>query len=159
MAGAFPQGAEATSLTTMTSWWTEMGKSTTSDKLIMADLDGHSHHQAGQCSNETVCVERIKLGDFNMWLISDAEDELECVTVRLKNLMMFQGLPKPHEGVNSLYEGSKKPTSRSQLISNESTKVRVLEFPDFSGKMLVQNVHKLREIGSPFPVSLTCVTF
>ena len=68
-----------------------------------------------------------------MLLISDAEDEFERVTMRLKNLVIFQSLAKPHEGVNSLHKGSKKPTSRSQHISNKATKVRILDVPGFFG--------------------------
>ena len=47
---------------------------------------------------------------------------------------MFQGLEKPYQGANSMYNGSKKPTLRSQLVSNEITKVRVLDVPGFFGK-------------------------
>ena len=119
---------------------TGMGKSTTSDKLLMANLAGHTYHRRVQNAGEALSIEQVKLGDFSMWMISDAEDEFERVTIRLKNLVMFQGLEKPYEGANSMYKGSKKPTLRSQLVSNKITKVRVLDVPGFFGKMLAQIV-------------------
>ena len=113
---------------------TGMGKSTTSDKLLMANLAGLTCHRGVQNAGEALSIEQVKLGDFSMWMISDAEDEFERVTIRLKNLVMFQGLEKPYEGANSMYKGSKKPTLRSQLVSNEITKVRILDVPGFFGK-------------------------
>ena len=111
---------------------TGMGKSTTSDKLLMANLAGDTHHHRVQSASEALNIEQVvKLGDFSMWQISDTEGECE---VHLKNLMTFQSTENPHQKVNNLYKGSKKPTSRSRLISNEITKVRILDVPGFFGK-------------------------
>ena len=109
-----------------------MGKSTTSDKLLMANLVGHTYHRGVQSAGEALSRDEVvKLGDFGMWQISDAEGE--C-TNHLKNLMTFKSLEKPHQEVNNLYKGAKKPTVRSRLISNEITKVRILDVPGFFGE-------------------------
>ena len=111
---------------------TGMGKSTTSDKLLMANLAGHTYHCGVQSVSEALNIEQVvKFGDFSMWQISDTEGECE---VHLKKLMTFQSMEKPHQEVNNLYKGSKKITSRSRLISNEITKVRILDVPGFFGK-------------------------
>ena len=72
--------------------------------------------------------------DLSIWLVSDAEGEIERVTQRLKNLVMFRSLEDPHEQVNEFYRTSGDQTTKSQLISNETTKVRVLDVPGFFGE-------------------------
>ena len=79
---------------------TGMGKSTTSDKLVIANLDNRDY-RGEQHSDESVEGVRMALSDLSMWLISDAEGELDRVTMRLKNLVMFRGLEKPHEEVSA----------------------------------------------------------
>ena len=75
------------------------------------------------------------MSDLGVWLISDAEDEIERVTTRLKNLVFYRSLDKPHDYVNSVYnKKAKMATLKPQLISNETTKVRVLDVPGFFGK-------------------------
>ena len=113
---------------------TGMGKSTTSDKLVIANLDDRNY-RGEQHSDESVEGVRMALSDLSMWLISDAEGEMDRVTMRLKNLVMFRGLEKPHEEVNSFYNlQDGQATTKSQLISNETTKVRVLDVPGFFGE-------------------------
>ena len=75
---------------------TGMGKSTTSDKLVIANLN-NLNYRGEQHSDESVEGVRVALSDLSMWLISDAEGEMDGVTTRLKNLVMFRGLEKPHE--------------------------------------------------------------
>ena len=75
------------------------------------------------------------MSDLGVWLISDAEDEIEHVSTRLKNLIFYRSLEKPHENVNLLYnKRAKMATLNPQLIFNETTKVRVLDVPGFFGK-------------------------
>ena len=113
---------------------TGMGKSTTSDKLIIANPD-HLNYREEQHADETVDKGQMKMSDLTVWLISDAEDEIERITTRLKNLVFYRSLDMPHEHVNTVYnKRSKMATSKSQLISNESTKVRVLDVPGFFGE-------------------------
>ena len=113
---------------------TGMGKSTTSDKLVIANLN-NLNYRGEQHSDESVEGVRVALSDLSMWLISDAEGEMDRVTTRLKNLVMFRGLEKPHEEVNSFYNlQDGQATIKSQLISNETTQVRVLDVPGFFGE-------------------------
>ena len=113
---------------------TGMGKSTTSDKLVIANLDNHDY-QGEQHTDETRQGVRVAMSDLSMWLISDAEGEIERVTNRLKNLVMFRGLESPHREVNNFYSSSDSlATAKSQLISNETSKVRVLDVPGFFGE-------------------------
>ena len=113
---------------------TGMGKSTTTDKLIIANPH-HLNYAGEQHPDEIMEGGQLKLSDLCVWLISDAEDELERVSTRLKNLVFYRSLDNPHEHVNSVYnKRSKMATSRPQLISNETTKVRVLDVPGFFGK-------------------------
>ena len=113
---------------------TGMGKSTTADKLIIANPDHRDY--AGEPHPDEIMEEgQLKMSDLGVWVISDAEDEIERVSTRLKNLVFFRSLEKPHENVNLLYnKKAKMATFKPQLISNETTKVRVLDVPGFFGK-------------------------
>ena len=126
-----------------------MGKSTTADKLIIANPDCRDY-TGEQHADEIFEGGQMKLSDLSIWLISDAENELERVTTRLKNLTFFRSLDKPHEHVNLLYnKRAKMATSRPQLISNETTKVRVLDVPEFFKKETGQSVmHEILQIQS-----------
>ena len=118
---------------------TGMGKSTTSDKLVIANLNNLDYREE-QHSDETQQEMRMVMSDLSMWLISDAKGEIDRVTKRLKNLMMFRGLEKPHEEVNTFYNSRDgQVTTKSQLISNETTKVRVLDVPGFFGEEQVSS--------------------
>ena len=113
---------------------TGMGKSTTSDKLVIANPD-HLNYRGEEHADEIVGDGKMNMSDLNVWLISDAEDEIERVTTRLKNLVFFRSLDTPHNHVNKIYnKKSKMATSRCQLISNESTEIRVLDVPGFFGE-------------------------
>lgn len=112
---------------------TGMGKSTTSDKLVIANLT-NLDYRGEQYTEETIQEGRMVSSDLNIWLISDAEGEMERVTQRLKNLVMFRGLNDPHKQVNDFYKTSGDQTTKSQLISNETTKIRILDVPGFFGK-------------------------
>jgi hypothetical protein len=113
---------------------TGMGKSTTSDKLVIANLNDRNY-RGEQHPDESEEGVRVAMSDLSMWLISDVEGEMDRVTRRLKNLIMFRGLEKPHEEVNSFYNSlDGQATIKSQLISNETTTVRVLDVPGFFGE-------------------------
>jgi hypothetical protein len=111
---------------------TGMGKSTTADKLVIAnsgDLACDEHR------DEVIEEGQVKIGDLGIWLISDAEGETERVRRRLKGLNEHRRTLQPHEYVNQVYnKKSEMTTSTSQLISNETTKVRVLDVPGFFGE-------------------------
>ena len=111
---------------------TGMGKSTTSDKLIIANPDGHDY-RGQQHPDEAVDNGQVIMNDLSMWLLSNADGELDRVRNRLKNLVMFRSLENPHAQVNGLYKGSENPTTGCQVISNDTTKIRVLDVPGFFG--------------------------
>ena len=112
---------------------TGMGKSTTSDKLVIANLKNLDYHGEPYVE-ETIQEGRMFSSDLSIWLISEAEGELERLSQRLKNLVMFRGLNDPRQQVNDFYTTSGDQTTKSRLISNETTKVRILDVPGFFGK-------------------------
>ena len=107
---------------------TGMGKSTTSDKLVIANLENRDY-RGEPYVEETVEENRIKMSDLSIWLIYDDEGELDRVIQRLKSLVWFRSLDKPHKGLNKFYMYRSEQTMKSQLISNETTKVRILDIP------------------------------
>ncbi len=115
---------------------TGMGKTTTADKLLVANPDGHNY-QGAEHSEPTVESEHVRADDLSIWLLSDTPNEITRVKQRLKNLIFFRGLNEPHEEINrshSVEEDSNRPTLSFELVSNESTKVRVLDVPGFFGE-------------------------
>ena len=111
---------------------TGMGKSTTGDKLIIANPEGRDYrgeqHDDGEAFNK-----QLKMSDLTMWLVADAQDETERVQTRLKNLIYFRSLEKSHKVVNDMYKRAKKQTFGSQIVSNDTTRVRILDVPGFFG--------------------------
>ena len=110
---------------------TGMGKSTTADKLLIANPDG-CDYKGAQHTEPVVENQRMNSEDLSIWLLSDAPDEISRVEQRLKNLIFFRGLNEPHQEVNSRSDEN-DPTLSFELISNESTRVRVLDVPGFFG--------------------------
>ena len=111
---------------------TGMGKSTTADKLAIANPDGHDY-RGEQQPHETVNEGQVKMSDLCMWQIADVEGESQRVTERLKNLVRFRTLDNTHKEVNDLYKGANIQTVESHVISNETTRVRVFDVPGFFG--------------------------
>ncbi len=113
---------------------TGMGKSTTSDKLIIASPDGRDYrgeqHPAQEIGNEG----QMQMSDLCVWLVPEgAKDEIER---HLKDLVMARSLEKPHEQVTDMYKGSNTSTTRCQVFSNETTKIRIIDVPGFFGEDL-----------------------
>ena len=111
---------------------TGMGKSTTSDKLVIANLKNRDY-RGEPYVEETMEEGRMVMSDLSMWLVSDVEGDIYRVTQRLKNLVMFRGLENPHQEVNDFYMKESEQTTKFQLISNETTMVRILDVPGFFG--------------------------
>ena len=119
---------------------TGVGKTTTVDKLLIAGLPGQQlpHPEASTEGVEpdfkhqtTACDEMV------MWLISDKDFDLERVSTRLKNLTFFKTLKEPHREVNNAREADMhvyKSTQQPELLSNEQTRIRVLDVPGFFGR-------------------------
>ena len=110
---------------------TGMGKSTTSDKLVIANPDGHNYR--GEQHTEGILKEgQLNMSDLCVWLVPD--DKKDDVEGHLKNLIMARSLDNSLEEVTKKYEGSNAPTTRCQVFSNERTKTRVLDVPGFFGE-------------------------
>ena len=113
-----------------------MGKTTTADKLLVANPDGHNY-QGAQHSEPEVNGGCVNVEDLSIWLLSNAPDELERVKTRLKNVAFFRSLENPHDEINSFHSEDQPNSGMTpdfELISNESTKVRVLDVPGFFGE-------------------------
>ena len=129
---------------------TGMGKSTTSDKLIIANPDGHDYRGEQHPDEEIVNEDQMQMSDLCVWLVPDgAEDEVKR---HLKDLIMARSLDKPHEEVTNIYKESNVATTRCQVFSNETTKTRVLDVPgffgeDFSGKPKQDTANKVTITG------------
>ena len=103
---------------------TGMGKSTTTDKLIIANPSDHDY-PGGQLSNE-----KMAKSDIRVWLFSSLECENKP---RLKRLEECISLDNPHKVVNGIYASAIESTKSCQLVSNEMTKIRILDTPGFFG--------------------------
>jgi hypothetical protein len=115
---------------------TGIGKSSTCDKLIIATLDADQRiqYRGEPHADEAVIDGQVRMSDLSMWLLSNAEGEERRVTARLKDLVMFRSLENPHARVNEMYRDAENPTTGCQVISNDTTKIRVLDVPGFFGK-------------------------
>jgi septin family protein len=63
-----------------------MGKTTMADKLLVANPQCRNY-QGDQYSEPEVDGGCVNVGDLSIWLLSNAPDELERVTIRLKNIV------------------------------------------------------------------------
>ena len=106
---------------------TGMGKSTTADKLVIANPSGRDC-PGEQHSNEEIT--KTTMSDLSLWLVSSFDGEEK---VRLKGLMECRSSDNPHEEVDRMYTSASESTKTCQLISNETTKVRILDVPGFFG--------------------------
>ena len=115
---------------------TGMGKSTTVDKLLIANSTGRQYSEASQ-EDPIPDFERgtLKHGDMTMWHVSDDESDKRSVAKRLKNLIFFKALENSHKEINQSRTGNDMygRTLNCELLSNESTRVRVLDVPGFFG--------------------------
>ena len=113
-----------------------VGKTTTADKLLVANPLGYNY-QGTQYSEPLVNGGRVNVEDLSIWLLSGSPDELPRVKTRLKNIAFVQGLENLHEEINGLHgedQLNSGMTPDFELISNESTRVRVLDVPGFFGE-------------------------
>ena len=136
---ATQQGIEDTSIDyydIMVIGKTGMGKTTTADKLLVANPRGHDYLGA-QYSEPEVKGGRMNVEDLSIWLLSNSPDELPRVKTRLKNIAFARGLDDPHKEINGFHSEDQPNSGMTpdfELISNESTKVRVLDVPGFFGE-------------------------
>ena len=131
---------------------TGLGKTTTADKLLLANLTGKQYGQKQQDdtnkSKASSSQEPSKDGasqrrrssqasdniaqaeDLSMWHISDEVGDIDMVEQRLKNLIYCRLSDNPHEAVNKLREDS-SVTKCCELLSNDTSKIRILDVPGF----------------------------
>lgn len=115
---------------------TGTGKTTTADKLLVANPNGLDCPGAEQ--SEPVKNEKcMNVEDLSIWLLSGVPDEVLRVKTRLKNIAYFRSLGDAHKQINDfhsecqLHDGR---TSNFELISNDSTRIRILDVPGFFGE-------------------------
>ncbi len=114
---------------------TGMGKTSTADKILMANPT-HKDYQYNPTQQENGKVSdrgSSTSEDLTVWHVSDDPSELERVTLRLKNLVFWRSLENPHEEVNTGRKTHSRITERCELLSNDTSKVRVLDIPGFYG--------------------------
>lgn len=112
-----------------------MGKSTTSDKMIIAKLTDQLDPQLDGNENEPV-IEGAKFTKHKLtfWTAGGLPENMEeCVAEYLKNLHFYGVLKDSHLEVNkSRKDQDVNPiTSSCQLVSNEVNGMRVLDVPGF----------------------------
>ena len=114
---------------------TGMGKTTTADKLLMANPAGKEYlgmpHEEPQ---QDEVNGRVHYNDLFLWHLSNKPGEVEKVSQRLKNLVFCRSLENPHEEINNIHMDScYESTEQCELLSNDSSKIRVLDVPGFYG--------------------------
>lgn len=114
---------------------TGMGKTTTADKLLLANPTKRDYSE-GPTTEEPVhdvTSSHIQYDDIFMWHLSNKPGEVEEVTLRLKNLVFYRSLENPHEEVNKSRMENSETTEQCELLSNDTSKIRVLDAPGFYG--------------------------
>ena len=118
---------------------TGQGKSTTSDKLIIANHKKESPPKEQPPEDYSEDEDQIQVDDkiskknLTFWAVSDIpDDKKEPIVLYLKGLDFFRELDNPHLRVNESRKNQDNPiTSSCQLISNDTTGIRVLDVPGF----------------------------
>lgn len=128
---------------------TGQGKSTTADKLLIANPNQH-HYEGGLPQREPVLNEQhrqLQMDDITMWLLHASsevpddsggklldQDNLQCAKTRVKCLVYFRNKDDPHKKVNDARDSKMKiftTTKECEVLSNETSKVRVMDVPGF----------------------------
>ena len=136
---------------------TGLGKTTTADKLLLANPTGKHYSQGQEETTNSSLLQSLSsiqkrkksanhlasIEDLSMWHISDEQGDIDMVEKRLKNLLFCRLTRSPHDEVNRLREDS-TVTKYCELLSNDTSKIRILDVPGFFGSEVVpmQNVIK-----------------
>ena len=118
---------------------TGQGKSTTADKILIANPTGHKYKEATPAASapahqHQMVVEQtkqLKYTDITIWLTESYKGDFET---HLKFLVNCRTKDKPHEQVNKTRSASSdvfKPTKGCEVLSNETSKIRVMDVPGF----------------------------
>ena len=117
---------------------TGLGKTTTADKILLANPKGKIYSYNQPQPNISIEVDGtneapiLHYEDLSMWHVSNEAGDTEMVQKRLKNLVFCRSLADPHKEVSRLREQS-GITKYCELLSNDTSKVRVLDVPGFFG--------------------------
>ena len=124
---------------------TGQGKSTTAAKLLIANPAGVDYESKYPSDTAEPTLDNstglVSKQDLSMWLISDDQERIEQAKLQVKNLIFHRSLSDPHKRVNEAYaqaydsEKNEERTLTCELLSNETSMVRVLDVPGFFGKV------------------------
>lgn len=110
--------------------------STTTDSEVLADAGSTCQHKASRSKmsrqDEASSSNSIFTfhEDISMW---HTPDDLENVILRLKNLIFFRSVEDSHKELIRVRTKESKSTDICELLSNDTSKVRVLDVPGFYG--------------------------
>ncbi len=120
---------------------TGMGKSTTVDKLLVANP---KNHQEAQHADPEVIGERMKADNLTMWLISG---DVEAAQNRLQNMIFCRSIKPSHVEINESHAKSSPANDKCELLTNDITKVRILDVPVFFGKDAGKATNRSHQLG------------
>ena len=86
--------------------------------------------------------------DLTMWHLLGDEKTVEDMTQRLKGLTLARCLEKPQEEITNLHQVSRS-TEKCELLSNDTSHVRVLDVPGFYGPNAVCSQSRGASSGPP----------
>jgi hypothetical protein len=134
---------------------TGMGKSTTVDKLLVANPKNHQEAQHADPEVEP-SGERMRADNLTMWLISG---DVEAAQNRLKNMIFCRSVSPSHVEINETHARSSPATDKCELLSNETTKLRILDVPGFFGKDAGKPTNRSRPAQSPTLASAQSIVY
>ena len=131
---------------------TGRGKSTTADKLLMANPRGKIYSSEGRQNKDLHNMQSsgslgdIKIlprlhqyscdspksscEDISMWHVTENDDDLQMVRKRLKSLVTCRQAEYPYKVLNEIRKDSAS-SQDFELLSNDTSLVRVLDVPGF----------------------------
>ena len=134
---------------------TGMGKSTTVDKLLVANPENHEEAQHVHPEVEP-SGERMRADNFTMWLISG---DVEAAEKRLKDMIFCRSIKPSHIEINESHERSSPATNQCELLSNETTKLRILDVPGFFGEDASKAINRSHPGQSPTLTSAQSIVY
>ena len=138
---------------------TGQGKSTSADKILIANPTGHNYKAAAQPTTGAPVKQpdlvvddkkrQLQYDDITIWLGQGVQDgEFET---HLKFLSYCRTKDKPHEEVNKSRSATSnvfKSTVDCEVLSNETSKTRVMDVPGFFvGAMVEKDQTAVEQLG------------
>ena len=113
---------------------TGQGKSTTTDKLLVANPVGCDYSSELMPTDVTTDKQnkQLNIGDITMWMTSTNDFEKE--KTRMKSLVYSRTTEHPQDTINKVRKSEGNDSTRTigcELFSNETSKIRVLDVPGF----------------------------